>query len=74
MSGSWSELHISGIYRLYEEHPGFPSLCVFVLLYLNAHGHLVENGNLDVFASLPCRFYRESIVIRVKSRFALECY
>jgi hypothetical protein len=66
------ELHISGIYRLYEEHLSFPSLCVSVLLYFDAHRHLVEYGNLDVFASFPCRSYRESIVIRVKSRLALE--
>lgn len=66
------ELHISGIYRLYEEHLGFPSLCVFVLLYFDAHRHLVEYGNLDIFSSSPCRSYRESIVIRVKSRLALE--
>jgi hypothetical protein len=51
MSGSSYELHISGIYRFYEGHLNFPSLCVFVLLHFDAHRHLVEYGNLDVFAS-----------------------
>lgn len=51
MLSSSYELHISGIYRLHEGHLNFPSLCVFVLLHFDAHRHLVEYGNLDVFTS-----------------------
>lgn len=66
------ELHITGIYRLHEGHLNFPSLCVFILLYLDVDRHLVEYGNLDIFASWPRRYYRESVVVRIEFRLALE--
>ena len=51
MSGPAYKLHIRGIYWLYEGHLDLPSLRVFVLLYHDAHRHLVKYGNLDVFTS-----------------------
>lgn len=72
MSGPSYKLHICGIYWLHEGHLNLPSLRVFVLLHLDAHRHLVEYGNLDVFTSWPRRSYRESIAIRVKFCLPLE--
>jgi hypothetical protein len=72
MSGPSYELHICGIYWLYEGHLDLPTLRVFVLLHHDAHRHLVEYGNLDVFTSWPRRSYIESIVIRVIFYLALE--
>jgi hypothetical protein len=66
------QLHITGIYRLHEGHLNLPSLCVFVLLYFDVYSHLVEYGNLDIFTSWPCRCYRQSIVVRIKSCLAFE--
>ena len=72
VSGSQYELHVTGIYRLYEGHLNFPPLCVFILFHPDVDRHLVKYGNLDIFASWPRRCYRESIVICVKLRLALE--
>jgi hypothetical protein len=72
VSSSQRELHITGIYRLHEGHLNFPSLCVFILLHLDVDRHLVEYGNLNVLASWPRRCYRESVVVRIKFRLALE--
>jgi hypothetical protein len=72
VSGSQRELHITGIYRLHEGHLNFSPLCVFILLHPDVDRHFVEYGNLDILASWPRRCYRESIVIRLKFRLALE--